>query len=245
MNFYTYITIVLLSFIGLASNGQSENKLIRNGNHSYDKGDFKAAEIDYLKSMQTDNHTYKGLYNLGDALYQQNNYIDATAVFDSVSSLKLNKQTLSEAYYNMGNSLLKLSRDSSEIAGQALPASIESFKNSLRINPNDMDTKYNLAYAQKLLNQQQQQQQNKQENQDQDKQDDQEQDQQDQGEQDKQNQEDRHDHQNQQQPQPMQISKEDAERMLEALKNEEKKTLEKLQKIKAKSARRVKSEKDW
>lgn len=245
MKFYTYITVVLLSFIGLVSNGQSENKLIRNGNRSYDKGDFKAAEIDYLKSIQTDNHTYKGLYNLGDALYQQNNYIDATAVFDSVSSLKLNKQTLSEAYYNMGNSLLKLSRDSLEIAGQALPASIESFKNSLRINPNDMDTKYNLAYAQRLLNQQQQQQQDKQENQDQDKQEDQEQDQQDQGEQDKQNKEERQDQQNQQQPQPKQISKEDAERMLEALKNEEKKTLEKLQKIKAKSARRVKSEKDW
>ncbi|MBE9492638.1 MAG: hypothetical protein IMY70_07115 [Bacteroidetes bacterium] len=243
MKFYTYIIVVLLSFIGLVSNGQSENKLIRNGNHSYDKGDFKAAEIDYLKSMQTDNPTYKGLYNLGDALYQQNNYLDATAVFDSVSSLKLNKQTLSEAYYNMGNSLLKLSKDSSEIAGQALPASIESFKNSLRINPNDMDTKYNLAYAQRLLNQQQQQ--DKQENQYQDKQENQEQDQQDQGEQDKQNKEERQNQQNQQQPKPKQISKEDAERMLEALKNEEKKTLEKLQKIKAKSARRVKSEKDW
>lgn len=256
----TIITSLLLIFITTFSWGQNEKKLIRKGNKSYEQGNYQEAEIDYIKAVQSEDPTHKGLFNLGDALFQQDNYLEATAVFDSVATLNLDEETMSKVYYNLGNSLLKLAEDSAEIGSKVLPASIESYKNSLRINPTDYDAKYNLAYAQKLLEQQQQQQQQQDQKQDEQNQDDK-QDQQGQQkdenkEQEDQDKEDQKDQQNdkrdnkgdqkqQGQPQQKEISKEDAERMLEALKNDEKKTLEKLKKIKAKAAKKSKSEKDW
>ena len=259
------IISTLLVFIVSLSWGQSEKKLIRKGNKSYEKGEYQEAEIDYIKAVQSEEPTHKGLFNLGDALFQQDNFLKATAVFDSIATMNLDEENMSKVYYNLGNSLLKLAEDSVEIGSKVLPASIESYKNSLRINPDDYDAKYNLAYAQKLLEQQQNQQQEQ--KQDQEKQDDkkdkqdeqdqkdqQNQENKDQENQDKQDQQDQQDQQNdkrenkgdqQQQGQPKEISKEDAERMLEALKNDEKKTLDKLKKVKAKAAKASKSEKDW
>jgi len=253
-----FLVILLLSNIFVFA--QKENKLIRSGNRAYESDDYKEAEIDYLKSLETKNPSHKGLYNLGDALYKQENYLQATAVFDSVVTLDMDRDTRSKAYYNLGNSLLKLAIDSAEIGGKALPSSIEAYKHSLRNNPDDMEAKYNLAYAQNLLQQQQQQQQQQDQNQDQNQdeqkqdqeqqqqpQDQQEKDQQEQQQQEQQQQEQQQQEQQQQQqqPQPREISKEDAERMLQALKNEEKKTLDNLMKQKAKVAKSSKSEKDW
>jgi len=230
---------------------QNEKRLIRKGNTEYYEGNYKDAEINYIKSRESKDHGFKGLYNLGNARYMQNNYSDAAAAFDTLMFNNLNEETKSKAFYNLGNSLLKLAQDTSQQAqntGEALPASIEAFKESLRISPEDQDAKYNLAYAQKLLRQQQQQQQqqNQQDQKDQkdqkDKQDQQNQDQQEQ-QQDQQEQQQEQQEQQQQQRQ-QEISKEDAERILEALKNDEKETLEKLKKIKIK-ATGSKSEKDW
>jgi len=245
------ILLILFAFsFTLITYGQSEKRYIRSGNRAYDKGDFEKAQVDYLKSVHTEDHIYKGIFNLGDVLYQQENFAQATAAFDSVASLNLDEGTMSKTYYNLGNSLLELAKDSVEIGAQALQSSIESFKNSLRINPEDTDAKYNLAYAQQLLKDQQEQQQQNQDQQNQDQQDQQDQqdkqDQQQDQKQDQQNQDQKEqEQQQQQQQQPKQISKEDAERMLQALKNEEKKTLEKINAQKAKTAKRVKSEKDW
>jgi Mg-chelatase subunit ChlI len=164
----------------------------------------------------------------------------------------MDDQTRSGTYYNLGNSLLKVAIDSAHLAGQLLPQSIEAYKNSLRINPEDADAKYNLAFAQRLLKKTQQQQQQQQQQQNQDKNEDQKQDQnedqkqdQQQQEQDRRQNEEMADQSSQQQGQPQQISKEDAERILEALKNDEKETLENLMQAQIKSTRVVKSEKDW
>jgi len=163
-------------------------------------------------------------------------------------------ETRSRVYHNMGNSLLE--------AGQYGP-SIEAYKESLRLNPGDMDTKYNLAYAKQKLQEQQQQQQQQQQNQQekdqqqQDQQQDQEQQQQDQQQPDQQDQQqpDQQDQQQQdqqeqqeqdqqQQAQPLQISREDAERMLNAIQQQENEVKEKVDKKKAAVAK-VKTEKDW
>ncbi len=242
------ILLILFAFsFTLFTYGQSEKRYIRSGNRAYDKGNYEKAQIDYLKSVHTEDHVYKGIFNLGDVLYQQENFAQATAAFDSVASLNLGEGTMSKTYYNLGNSLLELAKDSAEIGAQALQSSIESFKNSLRINPEDIDAKYNLAYAQQLLKDQQEQQQQNQDQQNQDQQDqqDQQQDQKQEQQNQDQKEQEKEQQQQQQQQQPKQISKEDAERMLQALKNEEKKTLEKINAQKAKTAKRVKSEKDW
>jgi Mg-chelatase subunit ChlI len=229
---------------------QQDTRHIRQGNRYYDDGEYKKAEIEYIKSTESSRTPHKGIYNLGNALYMQDNYSQAAAAYDTLRTFKMDDRTRSGTYYNLGNSLLKVAIDSTHLAGQLLPQSIEAYKNSLRINPEDADAKYNLAYAQKLLQktqqqQQQQQQQNQDKNEDQ-KQDQQKQDQQQQQQQqDRQQNEDMADQSSQQQGQPQQISKEDAERILEALKNDEKETLENLMQAQIKSTRVVKSEKDW
>jgi Ca-activated chloride channel homolog len=249
--------MILFLAMTLASWSQKENHLIRQGNREYSNEKYKEAEIDYLKSVQTANASHKGFYNLGDASYMQKNYKQAAVAFDTLRTFKMDDDTRSKAYYNLGNSLLKASIDSAQLAQKYLPASVEAFKQSLRLKPDDADAKYNLAYAQKMLSKNQQQQQNQQNQQkNQDKKDqqkqDQKQDQQNQQDQQKQDQQqqdqakqDQQKDQQQQQGQPQQISKEDAERILEALKNDEKQTLEKLKEAKIQSVRVVKSEKDW
>jgi Ca-activated chloride channel family protein len=240
------ITILFLA-MALFSWSQQENRLIRQGNRQYEDGNYKKAEIDYIKSIQSGKASHKGFYNLGDAWYMQKNYLQASAAFDTLRTFKMDDETRSKSYYNLGNSLLKAALDSAQLAQQVLPPSIEAYKQSLRLNPADADAKYNLAYAQKLLDKSQQQQQQNQDKQDQkdQQQDQQKQDQQqNQDQQDKQK-EDQAKQDQQQQAQPQQISKEDAERILEALKNDEKQTLEKLKEAKIKTIRVVKSEKDW
>jgi len=242
------ITILFLAMT-LISWSQQENRLIRQGNRQYDDGNYKKAEIDYIKSTQAEKASHKGFYNLGDAWYMQKNYLQASAAFDTLRTFKMDDETRSKSYYNLGNSLLKAAIDSAQLAQQVLPPSIEAYKQSLRLNPVDTDAKYNLAYAQKLLEKSQQQQQQNKDKQDKkdDKQDQQKQDQpkEDQAKQDQQQQDQQQQDQQQQQGQPMQISKEDAERILEALKNDEKQTLEKLTEAKIKTIRVVKSDKDW
>ena len=261
---HIFIICSLLLFTGSLL-AQGENRYIRRGNSDYDEKNFSKAEENYVRSLNKGGKTYKGLFNLGDVYYERKDYQSAVALFDSVARLQVDKDTRSKAFYNLGNSLLSASIEVDSLAAEALPLSIESYKQALRLNPVDTAAKYNLAYAQQMMkdqqqdqqqnqNQQNQDQQQKQDQQNQDQQNqDQDQDQkQDEQQKDQQQQDQKQDQQkgnpeqqqSQQQQQPRQISKEDAERMLEAMKNDEKKTLEKVKMVKMKG-KVVKSEKDW
>jgi len=233
---------------------QKENKYIRSGNDNWEEQNFKEAEVDYMKALEKSPESFKGQYNLGGALYKQENFEDATKLYNSLSARESDENLKADTYYNLGNSLLK---------AQKYAESIDAYKNALRLDPDDMDAKYNLEYAKKMLKEQQQQQQNQDQNQDQDKKDEQDkqdqqqqqEQQQDQQEQDQQQQEQEQQQQqdqqqqqeqkSQQQPQPQQISKQDAERMLEALKNDENKTLEKVKLQQMQGVKAKKVEKDW
>jgi tetratricopeptide (TPR) repeat protein len=226
-----------------AARSQSERSLIRDGNRSYKDSKFSDAEVNYRKALEKNKELVPGTFDLGDALYKQGRYGEAAEQYGA-SAEKLKDPSLkAQALHNLGNALLK---------EQKLPESIGAYKGALKLNPNDADTKYNLEYAKALLQrQQQQQQQNKDQkkddkkNQDKQKQDQQKQDQQkkDEQKQDQQkNDEQKQKDQQQARQKKQQISKEDAERILEALKNEEKNVQKKLHhKIPA----RVKVEKDW
>ncbi len=237
---------------------QSENKFIRRGNNAFEEGNFQRAEIDYRKALEKNSSSTKGEFNLGGAMYKQESFEEAAKTFESLAGEQLTPVQKAASYHNLGNSLMNL---------QQLEPAIEAYKNALRQNPKDVESRYNLEYAKRMLQQQQQQQQkqDKDQDQDQDQKDkkDQEDKQDKQDQKDKQDQEkkdeeqkqdqqqqkdqnkDNQDQQKQQQQQPKQISKEDAERMLQALKENEKKTLEKIKLEKLKSAKKVKSEKDW
>ncbi len=220
-----WLTIGLLMICTLMAQGQKDKKYIKSGNRSFDKGDYKSAEIDYRKATRENPGNGVAQYNLGASLYRQKNREKAAEVLKDANLHDMSRSDQAKVYHNLGNSYLESGK---------LQESIDAYKNALRLNPNDQDTRYNLAYALSKLKQSQnkgggQQQQNK----DQQKKKDQQQQEQQQQQQ-----------QQKQQQQKQEISKSDADRMLEALKNNEKNTLDKLKKKEVK-AERVKIEKDW
>jgi len=216
--------------------GQSAKSLIREGNEMYTEEKYPDAEANYKKALEhKDAEKYKKeeYFNLGDALYKQGRYQEAATQFQIAAQNSKDPVTKAQAYHNIGNSLLQ---------DKKIKQSIEAYKNALKLNPKDMDTKYNLAYANRLLMQPPpEQKQNDQQQDDKEKEDQEQKDQQ----QNKNQQNQQQDQQDQQKQQPQQrkLSKEEAERLLEAVKNQEKKVQEKL--LKKIDAQKIIIEKDW
>ncbi len=219
---------------------QADRKFIRQGNREYEKEKYSESEISYRRAIDKNKSSGDAVFNSGDALYRQKKFEDAGKQFIESHRMNEDKDKKSASMYNMGNSLLMADK---------LKESIEAYKNSLKLNPGNMEAKYNLAYAQDMLKkqeqqQQQQQQQNK-DNQDQKKdQDKQEDKNKDQNQQDQQQQDQQKQDENKQQQQQQEMSKEDAERLLNAIANDEKNVQEKVKLAKAAKAR-VKTLKNW
>jgi tetratricopeptide (TPR) repeat protein len=229
--------IILLLFSAVAF-GQSGKKYVREGNRNFEKNEYEESEVSYRKAINKEADLFDANFNLGDALYKQEKFDEAATKFDEVTNRVESDKELAKTYHNLGNSLLK---------SQKIEQSIAAYKNSLRYYPDDQETKYNLAYAKDLLKKQQQQEKNQQKDKDQKQDKEQEKKEQDKEEQENQEQkknDQQQDKQKQQQPQPQKISKEDANRLLKALANDEKNIQEKVKKAKAKM-QKVKTEKDW
>ena len=224
----------LLIAISAASYSQADRKLIREGNREYGKEKYSESEISYRKALDKNKESADAVFNTGDALYRQKKYEDAGKQFLQNHDMNDDRKKKSASLYNLGNSLLMANK---------VQESIDAYKGSLKIDPDNLETKYNLAYAQDLLKQQQEQQQQQQQQNNQDKQN------QDNNKEDKnQDQQDKKDQEQQEQEQERQqqqgISKEDAERLLNALANDEKNIQEKVKLAKAQKAR-VRSVKNW
>ncbi len=211
--------------------------MITEGNAQYDQKKYSDAEVNYRKSITTGKNVKEGNYNLGNSYYKQEKFEEAAKQYESTGALKdLNDEDKSAVYHNLGNALLKEKK---------YPESIDAFKNALKANPKDNDTRYNLAYAQSML-QKQQDQKNKDNK---DKKDDKNKEQQKKEEQQKkdeqQKQEENKEGQNNEeknQGKKDKISKDDAEKILQALNNDEKKTQKKLN---LKQPTKVSIEKQW
>ena len=239
------VIILLISLFPAILVAQNERKHVRSGNKIYQKAikdttkidtaAFARAETEYRKALEKKPTDKYWNFNLADAVYKQNRFDEAAGKFSELAEQMTNPVEKARAYHNLGNS---------QLMNQKIDESIESYKKALRQNPTDLETKYNLAYAQLLKNQQQQQQ--NQQNQDQNK--DQKQDQEQQQNQDQQNKDQNQDQQqqNQQQQQAQnKISKDNAEQLLQALQNDEKKIQDKVKKVQAAEAKRQKVEKEW
>lgn len=196
------------------------------GNRLYLDSSFQNAEIAYLKALANDSTYYKAHYNLGNTQYRQGDFEGAAAQYhNTLQNPFLTKDERADAYHNMGNAYMQ-----SQDYQKAVDAYVEALKNK----PGRNDSRYNLAYAQKMLQQQQNQQNKNDKNQDKNQQ------QQQQNQQDKdkdkqqqQQQQQNSDNQPRQSPQQQQRQKQkeqDAERILRALENQEKNTLEKIKK---------------
>lgn len=247
---YLLIIIIFLSSLHGAY-GQTHRKYVREGNREYSKGSYDKSEIEYRRALDINPESDKAIFNLGDALYKLEKFEEADKEFARYSEIRSEGEGAAASAYNSGNSLLK--------AGK-LEESIESYKKSLLADPSNHQAKYNLAYAQDMLQKQkEQEQQNKDQQDQQDKKDNGEQKEQD--KQDQQNGDDNKDqeqqkkdgdNQQEQQPQEQQqqgepenkMTREDAERLLQALANEEKDVQDKVKKQKA-AAQRVRTLKNW
>jgi tetratricopeptide (TPR) repeat protein len=265
MKYFAFFLTLL--FVAHLSFAQSERKYIREGNKNYKDEKYNNSIVAYQKALTEDPTSTAAEFNLGDAFFKDKKYKEATDQFQILSQKEKDKNQLAKVYHNLGNSMLLQKK---------IPESIEAYKSALRNNPKDDETRWNLAYAQKLQAEQQKNQ-NKDKNKDQQDKDKQDKDKQDKDQQNKdqqnkdqqnkdqqnkdqqkqeqqkqnqqnQNQENKED-QNKDDPQKqgrqqMKISKEDAKRILEALKNEEAALQEKVKKEQARS-KKVKTDKDW
>lgn len=230
---------VLILFISVDAQAQSENQNIRRGNKNFENEKFQDAELNYRKALEKNENSFRGNFNLGNSVYRQENYEEAANAFQRAIVNQTDKTERSKAFYNFGNSMLK---------NQQIPESIEAYKNALRLNPDDDDARHNLAYAQQMLQQQQEQQQQQQDGDKNDDNQDQKNDQQQEQQQDQDQQQDDQQQPDEQQQkesgQPQQISRQEAERMLQALKEDEEKTMEKIKEQRFRQ-QRVRVEKDW
>ena len=224
-----FIFILLFPFL---VNAQNKKNHLRNGNNLYEDSLYNEAEIEYRKSLEKDQNYFAASYNLADAIYKQKRFEESANLFDALTDDAKTKDEKAKLYHNLGNSLLKQ---------QKLEESIAAYKDALRNNPTDEDTRHNLALAQKMLEQQQKQEQEQEQNKEEKEEDNKEQNQEKEQEE---NQEKEKKEQEQQPQEKEDMSKEAAEKMLEALQQQEKELQEKLQKKKVKG-KKVKVLKDW
>jgi tetratricopeptide (TPR) repeat protein len=130
--------LLLLQTIATA---QENRSLLRNGNKLYKEGKFADAEVSYRKALEK-NSAVTEQYNLGDALYKQGKFAEAAEQYKNVLTKKLDKVTAAKAFHNLGNTLMQ---------DKKYEESVEAYKHALKANPNDGETKYNLAYAKTML----------------------------------------------------------------------------------------------
>ena len=215
----TRIIIAILSLFLAPSSllfAQKEASDVRRGNREYNKQNYTEAEVNYRRGLEKNKNGYEAHYNLGDALFKQDKYADAQAEFETAAKMldkKEDKTRYAKAMHNIGNC---------QFAQQQYDKAVAAYQESLRANPADNDTRYNLVKSMQMLQQQQQQQQQNQQNQDQ-KQDQQEQ-------------------QQQQEQNDDQMDKETAEQILQALEQDEQDTQEKMQR---QQGRKKRVEKEW
>lgn len=230
----TYITLLFLLVASSAFAQKTERDYLRSGNKLYNDSLFKA-EVDYRKALEINPKSTDAMFNLGNSLLMQQKAKEAMEQFESASKVEKDKDKLAQIYHNMGVILQ---------SSKQYPQCIEAYKESLRNNPKDDETRYNLALAQKLLKDQQQNQ-----DQNQDKNQDQKQDQKDDKKDQNKNQQeqDKKDQQNQNQQQQQQnkdeMSKENAQQLLNAVMQDEKNVQDKVKKQLQIQGKKL--DKDW
>ena len=219
------LAVISLSscFSPLTSMAQTDRQYIRQGNKLFRSGDYPNAEVSYRKAIEKNPRNPQAVFNLGNALMAQKKDSAAVVQFENASKLETNPLRKAKAYHNMG-----VVCQSHKMYGEA----IEAYKNALRLNPEDNETRYNLVLCKHQQQKQQQKQQQNQQGNDDKKQDNKK----DQQKQDQQK-DQQDDKKQQEQPKP-QMSKENAEQLLNAAIQNEKQTQDKLQKAQQQPQRR-------
>ncbi len=242
-------SLLILSFLAKAQEKGKDSHLPK-GNDAFADKNYVDAEAEYRISESKNNKKAISSYNLGNAVYRQNAATEAKYHYAKALKSAKTRTEKHEAYHNIGNTLMK-EKDYSN--------AVDAYKNALRNNPADEETRYNYALAKKMLKDnppKKDDKKNKDKNKDKkedkkdkdkDKKDDKNKEGKDKDKQDGKNDKDKQSKdQNggKPQPQPGGISKQRLENLLDAVNNEEKKVQDKVNKQKVQTNPK-KTEKDW
>ncbi|MDR0769355.1 MAG: tetratricopeptide repeat protein [Dysgonamonadaceae bacterium] len=227
--FVVFISVII-AFSMPAFSQKQVRKELKKGNKEYVREKYTEAEIAYRKALEENARSADAAYNLGNSLYKQSKFQEALQQYEAALSQGKDKNLTASNWHNMGNIFM---------SNKDYRKSVEAYKKSLRLNPNDDETRYNLALAQKLMENQQEQGSQEQNN-DQQEQDKDEQQNQDQQQQNKQEQQ-----QEQQQQNPNEMQKENAEQILDAMMQNERDTQEKVKAEQIRQIKQRKTDKNW
>lgn len=250
--------LYLLAVVSLCCGCDKEKNALREGNKQFEKKAFDKAESAYRNSLAADSLYKTAEYNLAAASYKQgksDKLLSAAKYYESYLLSLDHNDTLqtSACTYDMANTCFQISQLDSVKANEQsrlyLQKAAELYKQSLRLNPQDTNAKYNLALTQHLLKEDEQQKNDQQQQQQQDQNQQQNQQQQQQKQQQQQNNNQNQDKNKQNDNRQMSSGenkdKKQMEKMLEALKNNEKRTLNKIKRKEDASAQKRRIEKDW
>ena len=223
------VTAMLFLLMTMTAVAQTDRQYIRQGNRQFHRGDYPGSEVSYRKAIEKNPKNPQAAFNLGNALMAQKKDSAAVEQFESAAKLETNPLRRSQSYHNMG-----VVCQTHKMYGEA----IEAYKNALRLNPDDDETRYNLVLCKHLKQKQDQNRQNQDQQNNDDKKNDDKKDQQKPEEK-----QDKQDQKQQEQPKP-QMSKENAEQLLNAAIQNEKQTQDKLKKAQQQPQRRN-IQKNW
>lgn len=218
-----YLLVLILSLLLSPVVAQNARQLVRQGNKQLRLGNAAESEVSYRKAVEKDARNPQANYNLGNALMLQRKDSLAITQFEKAAKQETNPLRRAQAFHNMG-----VVCQQHQMFGEA----IEAYKEALRNNPTDDQTRYNLALCKRQQQQQQQNQQQQQQNKD------------NKDQQDKNQQQQQKQQKEQQKEDEQKMSKENAEQLLNAAMQEEKQTQERMKKAMQKPQKRQ-LEKNW
>ena len=131
-----YIVTLLNCFVHFS---QEKDKNLYNGNQSFTEKKYVDAEADYrvTESKKSPKKAVAG-YNLGNSIYRQNQQGEAQIKYIQALEVAKTKEEKHRIYHNLGNTFM---------LDKNYKAAEEAYKNALRNNPNDEETRYNYALA--------------------------------------------------------------------------------------------------
>ena len=158
LNIGLLITTTILSMSMYSQTIESKLEL-KKGNEFFLKGDFEKSSKSYNNSLNADDNNLNSIFNSGNSSLMKGEYEEAREYFKTYISKSSDKLDKSLAHYNLGNSFLKQHQKEVNEGGQNsvehLQNAVNEYKQSLRHNPKDSDARYNLSYAMKMMQNQQ------------------------------------------------------------------------------------------
>ncbi|WP_179352883.1 aerotolerance regulator BatC [Winogradskyella vidalii] len=155
MKFYILLSAFLIGSFGFSQDldkaqlksEKNANNLVHQANELVGEDNYIEAEMAYRKAISEAPSKAVGAYNLAHSYYKKGSFDEALFRSQEAAKNAITKEEKHRAFHNMGNVLME---------NKQCKEAVEVFKNALRNNPNDEETRYNFALAKECAEQQKQ-----------------------------------------------------------------------------------------